>query len=76
MVTYLHIAATKNNPDVFNFLISQHQIDLNITDTNGKTPLHVAIESQVPNNFAIKLIELGRNINRQDEGRTTSLMWK
>ncbi|CAL1285639.1 unnamed protein product [Larinioides sclopetarius] len=44
--TVLHIAAKFNRIQVFRYLVDLKQMSLDISDANGKTPLHVAVENQ------------------------------
>lgn len=78
MVTPLHYAAYKNNPQTINLLID-HGLDVNAQDKNGNTPLHYARSILRENPQVIKtLLEHGADPNiRNKEGKLYSeITWE
>ncbi|GBM99855.1 Ankyrin-1 [Araneus ventricosus] len=70
--TVLHIAAKFNGIELVRFLVELQHISLEICDSNGKTPLHVAVENQ--SNDVVKYIsELEISTTRKDKDGFTPL---
>lgn len=72
--TLLHLVVTDYEESLFDILISQPNIDLNIYDAQHMTPLLLAIEWE-SNQLALRLVERGCDITRKDKNGTTPLMY-
>lgn len=78
MITLLHYAAYKNNPQTINLLID-HGLDVNAQDKNGNTPLHYARSLLRENPQVIKvLLEHGAdpNIRNKDGKLYSEITWE
>lgn len=71
--THLHLAVYRKFHHVFKFLIEHPSVDLNAIDRECKTPLHIATE-EVEEDMALKLIQLGCDVNKKDKYGFTPLM--
>lgn len=72
--TLLHVAIEEYNLTAFNYLIAEPNINLNIYNTDGMSPLLFAIKNEA-NNFALRLVELGCDVYAKDQHDTTALMY-
>ena len=52
-ITYLHLAASYNNPNILKEFIDKKLIDINVLDDNGNTPLIEACRSKRKNNIEL-----------------------
>lgn len=68
----LHLAMQTNQLAVLDMLIENNKIDRNSKDGKGRTPLHLAIEKNLPDHVK-KLIAKGADPNVQDNVGFTSL---
>ncbi|PIS01765.1 MAG: hypothetical protein COT84_00630 [Chlamydiae bacterium CG10_big_fil_rev_8_21_14_0_10_35_9] len=71
--TALMTAITASNTLAI-WLLDTFPFDLNATDTNGDSALHLAIENNSLD-VAAKLLEKGANVNQKDAGNHTPLEW-
>ena len=72
--TPLHIAAEKGDIDVAMFLI-ETGADVNVTDTNGNTPLIFIIHKTGDLKIIKRLLEKGAAVNTQNRTGETALMY-
>ncbi|GBM30523.1 Ankyrin-3 [Araneus ventricosus] len=70
--TVLHIAAKFNRIGVIRYLVDRKQMSLDVSDVNGKTPLHVAIENQ-SNDVVEYISKFSTQTTRKDEYGLTPL---
>jgi len=70
----LHIASYINNKNIVGYLLKQDNINLDIKDEDGRTPLFYAILSN-NNSIAFKLIKNGANINFIDNLGMTPIFY-
>ncbi|CAJ1393867.1 unnamed protein product [Effrenium voratum] len=70
----LHVGARSGQLEVVQFLLSNRQVDVNVQNKNGWTPLMwTAITGQVE--LAELLIQAASDIYKRDEKGMTALMW-
>ncbi|GBN40780.1 Putative ankyrin repeat protein RF_0381 [Araneus ventricosus] len=68
----LHIAAKFNRIEVVRYLVEEQHMSLDICDSNGKTPLHVAVENQ-SNETVNYISKFEINLARKDRNGFTPL---
>lgn len=72
--TLLHIAIREYDEQLFDYLLQQPDIDINVYDQYRMTPLLLALEYEA-NDFALKLVAKGCNVNARDNDGTSALMY-
>lgn len=65
----LHLAATEENTEIINFLVSSG-LDINVQNDEGIAPLHIASYPEIAELF----IQLGANIELEDNNGNTPLL--
>lgn len=75
----LHIVVERGYKNLLAILLNQINIDINIRNTNGKTPLYIAC-AECQEEMVTELLEKGANVNIPDENGYTPLhkavLWK
>lgn len=72
--TLLHIAIKEYDEQLFDFLLQQPDVDLDIYDQYHMSPLLLALEYET-NDFAMQLVAKGCNVNTKDKDGTSPLMY-
>ncbi|GLV34598.1 Ankyrin 2 [Carabus blaptoides fortunei] len=75
----LHVVAGRGYMNLLGILLNEPNIDINIRNTNGKTPLYIA-STECREEMVIELLARGANVNIADENGYTPLhkavLWK
>ena len=61
----LHYASVCKNPSLLEFVLKRNQINVNLRDTYGRSPLHDACFESIPRNVSL-LIDKGVNLTQKD----------
>lgn len=72
--TILHTVIREYYQSLFDILLRKSDIDLDIQDAADMSPLLVAIEIEA-NDFALRLVQEGCNVNTKDKNGITALMY-
>ncbi|KAK8014738.1 hypothetical protein PG990_008034 [Apiospora arundinis] len=70
----IHIAANKGLVDVIKMLVHDHDVDINIIDTDGKSALHYAAGTLENRKTVQLLIALGANLDQRAANGATPLL--